>query len=114
MNDEKTDKYYAEQRITNKGIKEHVEGIIEKHTFRAKNFTINDMEYVDNFCKEFYDNNRKLMIMDLIRYKAENSAVLILDEKINFIYDELHNKIQEIKQKDNVVPIKKEWKGFGK
>jgi len=97
-----------------KTMKEYVEEKIERYTFHAKNFTKDDMRYVDEYCKKFYDNNRKLMILDLIRYKSENSAVILLDEKINFIYEDLYNRIQELKPREKKEEVKKrEWKGFG-
>jgi len=94
---------------------EYVEEQITRFLFKAKNFTIDELNYVDNFCKEFYDNNRKLMILDLIRYKTENSAVILLDEKINNLYDYFENKINNLKEENKIEDKenKKSWKGFG-
>ena len=72
------------------------------------------MDYVDEFCKLNYDNNRKVMILDLIRYKEENMATILLNEKINVIYKELSNRIDDLTPKKEVKEKKKvAWKGFG-
>lgn len=96
-------------------IKEYVEDKIIKYTFWAKNFNKEDMDYVDAYCKKVYDNNRKLMILDLIRYKEENIPLILLNNKINLIYEDLHNRVSklEIKKEEPKVEVKKKvWKGF--
>lgn len=65
-------------------------------TFHAKGFSIDEMKSVDEYCKKIYGNNRKLMIFDLIRYKDDNTAVTILNDKINFIYDDINKRLEAI------------------
>ena len=93
-----------------KTLKEYVESKIEKWTFKAKDFSIEELNVVDEYCKQNYGNNRKLMIMDLIRYKDENVAIFLLNDKINYLYEE----VQSLKGTENKVEEKKkyEWKGF--
>jgi len=91
-----------------KNIKEYVENKIVKITFKAKNFTQGEIDFVDEYCKARYDNNRKLMILDLIRYKEENVLFELLNEKINYLYDQINSKKEEPKKEKKV-----SWKGFG-
>ena len=93
-------------------INDYVENRIKKFWFVAKNFKKEDMDFVDEFCKEHYDNNRKVMILDLIRYKNENTPLMLLNEKINFIYQELNTQIQKLTSKEDKIEPKKIWKGF--
>lgn len=94
-------------------IKEYVESKIKRYTFIAKNFKQEDMNLVDDFCKMNYDNNRKIMILDLIRYKSENIPINLLNDKINFIYNDLLEKIDIKKEKIKEKPKENKWKGFG-
>lgn len=94
-------------------IDEFVEEKILKITFRAKNFSKEEMDTVDEYCKENYDNNRKLMVLDLIRYKEENIPIIILNDKINFLYEKLNIKIKSLEKEPDVSEKdKKTWKGF--
>lgn len=94
-------------------IKEYVEKKIRTYWFEAKNFKKEEMDFVDTFCKENYDNNRRLMILDLIRYKEENLPILIFNDKINFIYKELHDRLSKLEtKKEELKEQKKVWKGF--
>lgn len=95
-------------------LDKYVEDKIHRYFFVAKNFTSKDMEYVDSYCKERYDNNRKVMILDLIRNKEENIILNMLNEKINFVYNDLLEKYNQINPKieKEEKPKKKVWKGF--
>ncbi len=94
-------------------LDKYVENKIYRLNFVAKNFTKEDMDCVDSFCKARYDNNRKLMILDLIRYKEENIPLTILNDKLNLMYSELSSliKISEPEVKEEVKK-KSVWGGL--
>ena len=56
-------------------LKDYIEDRIRKYTFHAKNFSKEDMDFVDTFCKDCYDNNRKLMVLDS---KLRGSMLLLV------------------------------------
>jgi hypothetical protein len=91
-------------------MKEYVEDKIIKYLFKAKNFSKEEMDFVDEYCKERYDNNRKLMLLDLIRYKEENLAFALLYERIL----QLEELILENKKAKEEPEKKKKvsWKGL--
>lgn len=92
-------------------LKDYVENKIYTYMFKAKNFSKNDMDFVNTYCKERYDNNRKLMILDLIKYKEDNVLFNIVNEKINFIYERMLEYHREDNEDEE--PIKKGWAGLG-
>ena len=94
---------------TGSDIQRYVEDKITKITLKAKNFSVEEMEAVDDYCKKIYDNNRKLMILDLIRYKEENLALNLLDDKLNFLFQEVQ-KLQGKKEEPGKKKVS--WKGF--
>lgn len=91
-------------------LKDYVDSKIIKYTFYARDFTKTDIDFVNTFCKEFYNDDRKLMILDLIRYKADNMALNILNEKIDFIYNDLLNRIDNKEHIEDKKP--NVFKGF--
>jgi len=103
-----------------KVMKEYVEDKIMKYTFHAKNFSKEDMERVDEYCKKHYGNDRKKMILTLITLVEDNIAIKILDDKMNLfassVFTELDNINKQINQDNNKkekVESKAAWKGFG-
>ncbi len=95
-------------------MNDYVESKIRKYNFFAKNFSKEDMNIVDTYCKDYYDNNRKLMIMDLIRYKEENIPITLLNDKINMVFETLSDKIKKQEVKEEKKPKISKWKGFSK
>jgi hypothetical protein len=97
-----------------KKLDKYVEEKIRKLVFVAKNFTLEDMEYVDTYCKERYDNNRKVMILDLIKYKEEQLPFILLNEKMNFLFNDLNKKLKMLEKKEEKEeePKPRKWKGF--
>jgi len=60
------------------------------------------------------------MILDLIKYKTEELGLKLIDNKIEFIYEELFNRIvaleDKVIEKANEKPkekVRPTWKGFG-
>lgn len=93
-------------------LAEHVEEKIIRYMFMAKNFTKDEMDFVDRYCKEMYGNNRKLMIMDLIRYKEENLPLVLINEKVDYLFQVINNKDSEDEQKQEHKKVKGSWKGL--
>lgn len=96
-------------------FQDYIEDKISKYMFKAKNFTKEEMDRVDEYCKLNYGNDRKKMILTLIHLVENHLIVNLLDEKINYISTELLNRIEELEKK--ISPNEKKsgkisWKGF--
>lgn len=101
-------------------LKDYIEDRIRKYTFHAKNFSKEDMDFVDTFCKDCYDNNRKLMVLDLIKNKISKSEITILDDKLDYFakfmsinLETIFKALDELKEKEPEKKKKVPWKGFG-
>ena len=104
-------------------LKEKVESKIIKYTMYAKNFNKKEYWDTDKYCKEHYNDNRRQMILDLIRYKEEDFKIKMLDDKIILLYNDFDTRIRKIedylitvlKENNQLTEEKKKptWKGFG-
>ena len=104
-------------------LKEKIEEKIVKYTMYAKNFSKKEYWDIDKYCKENYDNNRRQMILDLIRYKNDDFKMKMLDDKIILIYNEFNTRLEKLEeylinnlnQKEQPKEVKKRprWEGFG-
>ena len=110
--------------MTKQKLQDYVEEKIFKNYMVIGNININEFKIIDDFCKEHYDDNRKRMLLDLIKDRQENISTILLDDKITLIYDTLLTRIEYLEKtlnilhEDKIEPkqeIKKPtWKGFSK
>lgn len=103
-------------------LAEEVERRITKYTLKAKNFTEDELNKVDEFCKLHFGNDRKKMILTLITLFEDDTKINVLNEKINglqdyitAVADDLYAQIDKIKkeetQQENERPS---FKGFSR
>ena len=117
------------EEIKNDKLKNFVEERILRYTFHAKNFSKEDMDRVDEYCKANFGNDRKKMILTLITMMEDNVNIKLLNDKINFVVDLCNQEFEKIygvlldkdeKKQDKINNINEEiekkvsWKGFGK
>ena len=100
-------------------LQDYVEDKIFKGYMVVGNLKLDEFKIIDEFCKEHYDDNRKRMLLDLIRDRQENISTILLDDKITLIYEFLINRIEHLEKlisiNKEVEPTPKEkptWKGF--
>lgn len=101
-------------------IKEFVDSRILKLTLKAKNFSKEEMDFVDAYCKLHFGDDRRKMILTLITMVESNHNIKLLDDKyeaemIN-LYDELdkvYERLNALDDKKEERPKKMSWKGFG-
>ena len=111
-------------------LTEHVESKIIKTTLHIKNFSSDELKLIDTYCKKKYDNNRRQMILDLIRQDEHDIFHQIIDDKMMLIYDNLNKRIESLEDFKTTInkvykeahankikeaaqpPVKPTWKGF--
>jgi len=100
-----------------KTLKSHVEGKIFKGYMIISNLSEEEFKLIDDYCKNNFEDNRRQMILNLIRYYDGDTAVRLLDDKLFLIYEDVNNRL-EILEKQSQQPVvdkPKEpivWKGF--
>jgi len=101
-------------------LKSHVEGKIFKGYMIIGNLKEEEFKLIDEYCKNNFEDNRRQMILNLIRYYDGDTSVRLLDDKLLLIYEDLSGRIDKIEQylniiaNNEIIPEKKktEWKGF--
>ena len=97
-------------------LKKYVDEKITKYTFHAKNFDKEEMDRVDAYCKKYYGNDRKKMILTLITMVENNVLYNILNDKVELltqrVIDELDKVYKLVKPKEDKEDKKSSWKGF--
>ena len=108
-----------------KDLQSFVEDKIMRITFRAKNFSKEEMDRVDKYCKLHFGNDRKKMVLGLITMMENNTMIDTLNKRmdgitdaigqeLNNIYNILNHKEDKKEEPDKEEPKKKKvsWKGF--
>jgi len=102
-------------------FKDYVDDKIRRYTFWAKNFTQKDMDLVDVYCKKYFGNDRRKMILSLIAFAENDVRVNLLDDKINLISEKfiteieaLSDRIKQVEKEEDKPKEKISWKGFSK
>lgn len=103
-----------------KSLKEFVEDKIRPITFYAKNFSKEEIIRVDEYCKLHFGNDRKKMILTLITLVENNVLYDALNDKLDLMFINLSEEIDNIKKelnteqtiKEKTKPKKVSWKGF--
>ena len=101
-------------------LKKYVEGKIFKNYMVIGNLSIDEFKEIDEYCKEYFNDNRKIMVSSLINYHKGDTTSRILDDKITLIYNNLLARIEKVESAlglflEKEEPTKKEkptWKGF--
>lgn len=104
-----------------KEIKDYIESKILKYTFHAKNFTKEDMDKVDTYCKNGFGNDRKKMILTLITMVEDNVKIKLLNDKFELFatnvaneFDKVYKLVEEYKLTEKKSKPKKGWVGLKK
>lgn len=95
-------------------LKSHVENKIFKGYMIISKLSTDEFKYIDEFCKYNFENNRRLMVLALIKHYEDNVAVNLLDDKLALVYESINTRLENLEQ-GNITkePIKKNtWKGF--
>ncbi len=106
--------------MSDEKLKDYVEEKIWAYTFHAKNFSKEDMDRVDKYCKEHFGNDRKKMILTLISMVEGNTLIKTIDNKLDLNmeiiakeFDNVYNKLDKLqKEEDPTIKKKVHWKGF--
>jgi len=100
-------------------LKSHVESKIFKGYMIIGNLTQEEFKVIDDYCKLNFEDNRRQMILNLLRYYDGDTAVKLLDDKLYLIYEELTSRIEVLEKilqaavpKENDDIKKPVWKGF--
>ena len=101
-------------------LKKYVEEKIFKNYMIIGNITIDEFKDIDAYCKEYFNDNRKLMVTSLINYHKGDTTSRILDDKITLMYNNLLARIEKIesalgavlKEDEPKTNEKPTWKGF--
>ena len=101
-------------------IKDYVENKIGRFTFHAKNFDKDEMDRVDEYCKRYYGNDRKKMILTLITLVENNVLYNILNDKVELLTENFIRELEKVyklvkpnKEQEETEPSRVSWKGFG-
>ena len=100
-------------------LSKYVEGKIFKGYMAVSRLSEEEFSIIDVFCKENFHDNRRRMILELIKEYNNNTAVRLLDDKLYLIYDDLSTRIEalEAQLKGNDTPTESKrpvWEGFKK
>ncbi len=95
-------------------LKSHVEKKIFKGYMIVSKLSEEEFKYIDDFCKYNFEDNRRLMILALIKHYHDNIAVNLLDDKLALIYEHLNDRLENIENGNtNTEPKKRPtWEGF--
>lgn len=108
-------------RMSNENtLKKHVEGKIFKGYMVISNLSEEEFKFIDGYCKNNFSDNRKRMILSLLKYNG-GIALELLDDKLALIYEDLNARLLKLEFNDALeteeleeAAKKNTWKGFKK